>query len=406
MAPDDLRPRIPREIKLKAEQLAKKNGIPFHEALKVATGKERLGDLLRRLMEEDKARKLAAQHGIGFVDALEVVHGKRKLEDALAVKARHDRVRSLSLEHGISPGTAEKVVAGEMTLEAAVAEKTHREAVRKLSLAHGLPPALAEKIHAGQMTLEEALAEKAKREEIQRIAREQGLPPPLAGQIAAGKFTLEQVKGFRAQKEKMRTLAHDHNLPPSLAGQVARNMLPLGKALCIAHMKDQLEKNAQHSCLVEAAEAKRPIVLLVHPHRRLAGMVTEVSKYNFKFREAEGAPETEFFKHEAKLGYWPEAAAQVEPCIGTDAAVVAQNLGPIVHRRDRKLIKNEFLQALVDDSGRLTVTLLEGEKLAGRIEWFGLWEFGFVLDNGARVTIFRHAIHEILTDHKAKKLKA
>ncbi|MBI3270747.1 MAG: hypothetical protein HYZ53_17220 [Planctomycetes bacterium] len=404
MKRDEPRTPIPREIKLKADHLAKKNGIPFSEALKVATGAERLGDLLRRLMEEDKGRKLAAQHGIPYAEALEVVQGKKKLEDALAAKARQEQARKLAAEHGISPSAAEKVLAGETTLELALAAKAKREEAKRIGVQYALPPALAEKVVSGESTLEAVLAEKARREEVQRIVREQGLPAPIAGQVASGKFTVDEVKNFRAQKERMRTLSKEHSLPPSIAGQVARNRLTLGKALCITHMKDQLAAHAQRSCLVEAFEAKRRIVLRIHPRRRIEGVVTEVTKFNFKFKEVEDGPEVEYFKHEAKLAYAPEDAAAVEPAVVIDEQVAALNLAPIVHRRDRKLIKNEFLQTLVDDQARLTVTLLEGEKFAGRIEWFGLWEFGFMLDNGHKVTVFRHAIQDLLTDQKARKL--
>lgn len=365
---DEAKPALPRDVKLKADQIAKKHHIPFLEALKVATGKERLGDLLRRLMEEEKARKLAAQHGLGFFDALAVAQGKSTIEEAKAITARKEEARKLAAQHTLAPAVAQKVVAGEMTLEA-------------------------------------ALATRQRRDDVHRMVREHGLPAPLAGQVASGRFSMDQAKQFRMQKEKMRTLVKEHAIPPSLAGQVARNRLTLGKALCISHMKETLDKNAQRSCLVEAFEAQRPLVLCVHPQRRLEGLVTEVTKYNFKFRANGAEAEIELFKHEAKLGYSPEDAAQVEGALVKDEAVAALNLSPIVHRRERKLIKNEFLQTLVDDKARMTMTLLEGEKFAGRIEWFGFWEFGFVLDNGTKVTVFRHAIQDLLTDHKAQQLK-
>lgn len=95
----------------KAEEIAKRSGLPLALAMDVATGTCSINEALHRLMRSDKADRLVRSHGLSKAVALSVVDGKTTLEKALLRKGletcearQPDRSALLDLRIAGQPG--------------------------------------------------------------------------------------------------------------------------------------------------------------------------------------------------------------------------------------------------------------------------------------------------------------
>ena len=101
-------------------------------------------------------------------------------------------------------------------------------------------------------------------------------------------------------------------------------------------------------------------------------------------------------KLQFKYAFAPEHRKTVEQANRPDDGLVANPRAPIERPQDRYAIADKRLFQYADQHTPITVTLLEGERFACTINWFGRFELSVSLINEhADVQIFRHALHRI-----------
>ena len=65
---------------------------------------------------------------------------------------------------------------------------------------------------------------------------------------------------------------------------------------------------------------------------------------------------------------------------------------PAERPQDRYSLSDKRLFQAMDEAHQISVTLLEGEVIRGKISWFGRWEFAIEVKGGAEIVVFRHAL--------------
>lgn len=98
-------------------------------------------------------------------------------------------------------------------------------------------------------------------------------------------------------------------------------------------------------------------------------------------------------KTDVKYCYKDVDAERVQASVAIDDAVKAQQLTQLAPDAQAPEIDTEAVQHARKNGTPIQVNLREGEMFLGTIDWVSPYEIKLILENGAKVVIFRHAIH-------------
>ncbi|CAI8041162.1 Cold shock-like protein CspA [Geodia barretti] len=103
--------------------------------------------------------------------------------------------------------------------------------------------------------------------------------------------------------------------------------------------------------------------------------------------------EQQIAKTDVKYCYKDVDAERVQASVDIDDTVKAQQLTQLTPDVQAPEIDTEAIQHARKNGTSIEVTLREGEFFRGIIDWISPYEIKLVLENGAKVVIFRHAMY-------------
>lgn len=229
---------------------------------------------------------------------------------------------------------------------------------------------------------------------IRQIMDQYGLERAEAAQVARGRADLNEVIARLAMNVEVDSLMRRHDLSRALATQIARKQANLEQVLNKRRMQAHVEANHARSLLDPSSTAKEPIFLVLHGGRQAEGRVLAVHQYEFEFQENGKDPET---IHKLKVMYGCLAVdrKKVRRLVRADEVQKAASTGPIEKPQDRYTCSNQRLFGYLRDKKSVDVTLLEGDRFTGEVEWIGRFEIGLRLKGNIDVVIFRHALAHV-----------
>ena len=108
--------------------------------------------------------------------------------------------------------------------------------------------------------------------------------------------------------------------------------------------------------------------------------------------------EQQIAKTDVKYCYKDIDAERVQVSFDIDDAVKAQELTQLTTDGQAPEIDTEAVQHARKNGISIAVTLREGEIFRGVIDWVSPYEIKLILENGAKVVIFRHAVYSLTVD--------
>ena len=107
-------------------------------------------------------------------------------------------------------------------------------------------------------------------------------------------------------------------------------------------------------------------------------------------------------KTEIKYCYKDEDAENVKSLLTFNEEIKVQQLKPVQTQDSVYSLDTESIQASRQEGKRIEITLREGEVFQGTVDWISPYEIKLVLDNAAKVVVFRHAICNFILIDKEK----
>ena len=105
--------------------------------------------------------------------------------------------------------------------------------------------------------------------------------------------------------------------------------------------------------------------------------------------------EQQIAKTDVKYCYKDVDAERIQAFVDFDDAVKAKQLTQLTPDVQAPEIDTEAIQHARKNGTPIEVTLREGEIFRGVIDWVSPYEIKLVLDNGAKVVLFRHAVYSV-----------
>ena len=239
---------------------------------------------------------------------------------------------------------------------------------------------------------EETNTRSTHREKAEELVAKTGLPRNLAFQVAMGNLTLSDALKKLAFRDEVEKLIRRYDLQRSLATQIAMGQVDLEEVLRKQRRQAYFEENKTRSMLTDGLATGQRITLMLHGQKRTSGKILEVGAYEFTI-QGKDEPET-IHKLQVKAAWDARRNAAVFSSIKKNRSR-DQACEPIVKPQDRFHCSNRRLFQHMEAEERLTIHLLEGAVLTGKIEWIGKWEIGLKLKKGPVAVIFRHAMAEL-----------
>lgn len=224
----------------------------------------------------------------------------------------------------------------------------------------------------------------------------EGMPFQMAMAVAHGRMDLSEALERMARKDRVQRLVDEYGLSHALATQVAMGHADLDQILRRQRLERHREAHRERSWL----ETGRPVTLGLHGKRVVTGSVEEVTPYLFRFtfeKPADGVTSEEIHKLQVKYAYSPDDWKRAKKAIKIDKVLSAEPRGPVVRPQDRYGCSDKRLFSYVDRGSEITVTLLEGEILRGRVGWFSRYEIGLEIRGETEIGVFRHALVDVAT---------
>ncbi len=100
-------------------------------------------------------------------------------------------------------------------------------------------------------------------------------------------------------------------------------------------------------------------------------------------------------KTDVKYCYKDMDAEKVQASVEIDEAVKARKLAALQKGEEGYLLDAEAVQNARKRGDLIEVTLREGEIFRGIIDWVSPYEIKLILNNGAKVVLFQHALYEL-----------
>ncbi len=99
-------------------------------------------------------------------------------------------------------------------------------------------------------------------------------------------------------------------------------------------------------------------------------------------------------KTDVKYCYKDMDAAKVQASLEVDDAVKGLRLEPVLRDEEAYALDTEVVRAARKNGDSIEVTLREGEIFRGIVDWVSPYEIKLILENGAKVVVFLHALYD------------
>ncbi|MCA9573199.1 MAG: hypothetical protein KC656_35430 [Myxococcales bacterium] len=216
-----------------------------------------------------------------------------------------------------------------------------------------------------------------------------GMPFQMAMAVAHGRLDLSSALETMAKKDRAERLEREHGLGRALATQVAMGQLDLEIVLRRRRLRDHREQNRDRSWL----EVGKAVRLGLNGGDTVDGTPLEVGAYAVKLSTREG--ERELHKLAIHYAHDPADWKSIKKAMRRDKAVADQKLQPVTLPQDRYGCSDKRLFNYVDTGVDVTVCMLSGELVKGRVLWFSRYEFTLQVRGGAEIGVFRHALQRV-----------
>ena len=134
----------------------------------------------------------------------------------------------------------------------------------------------------------------------------------------------------------------------------------------------------------------------LYNHVQLPATVLEMTLSSLTLNS--NGSEQHITKTDVKYCYKDIDAERVQASVAIDDAVQAQQLTQLTSDVQAPEIDTEAVQHARKNGASIEVTLREGEIFRGIIDWVSPYEIKLILENGAKVVIFRHAVYNLAVD--------
>ncbi len=134
----------------------------------------------------------------------------------------------------------------------------------------------------------------------------------------------------------------------------------------------------------------------LYDHVQLPATVLEMTLSSLTLNS--NGREQNIAKTDVKYCYKDMDAERVQASIDIDDTVKAQQLKQLTPDVQAPEIDTEAVQHARKNGTLIAVTLREGEAFRGIIDWVSPYEIKLILENGAKVVIFRHAVYSLTID--------
>ncbi|MEN0063533.1 MAG: hypothetical protein AAGA48_15390 [Myxococcota bacterium] len=220
---------------------------------------------------------------------------------------------------------------------------------------------------------------------------EQGMPYQMAMAVAHGRMDLNDALERMARRDRVKVLMDRHGLSRALATQIVIGHADLNQVLARRRLAEHRQNHRDRTCL----ESGSSLTLALMNGRTLRGEVGTVEPYTFTF--VSGDETTELHKLKVKYAYDPQQWKKVKKGVRSDGKKSAEGaVEPAERPQDRYSCSDRRLFGYLDTEQEVFATLLGGDLLRGRVTWFSRYEFGLQLRSQAEVTVFRHALKNLV----------
>ena len=134
----------------------------------------------------------------------------------------------------------------------------------------------------------------------------------------------------------------------------------------------------------------------LYNHIQLPATVLEMTLSSLTLNS--NGSEQNIAKTDVKYCYKDIDAERVQASVDIDDPVKAQQLTQLTPDVPVPEIDTEAVQHARKNGTSIGVTLREGEIFRGVIDWVSPYEIKLILENGAKVVIFRHAVYNLAVD--------
>jgi len=227
------------------------------------------------------------------------------------------------------------------------------------------------------------------RERAQELTS-QGMPYQMAMAVAHGRMDLNDALERMARRDRVKVLMDRHGLSRALATQVVIGHADLDQVLARRRLAAHRQDNRDRTCLEPGSE----ITLALMDGKLPKGRVGAVEPYTFTF-ETDGET-IELHKLQVKYAYAPADWKKVKKGIRYESKKPEVEVLPAERPQDRYSCSDKRLFSYLDSEQEIAATLLGGDMMRGRITWFSRYEFGLALRTGVEVTVFRHALKNLV----------
>lgn len=134
---------------------------------------------------------------------------------------------------------------------------------------------------------------------------------------------------------------------------------------------------------------------------QLPAIVLEMTLTGFTLNS--NGQERVFAKADVKYCYKDIDAVKVQASVDIDEAVKARCLQPVPAGEKGYVLDAERVRNARKNGDVIEVTLREGEIFRGTIDWVSPYEIKLILENGAKVVVFQHALYDFKAFRSERK---
>ncbi len=256
-------------------------------------------------------------------------------------------------------------------------------------------------IKENQVHLDKPVKKKGKKKfdafkyRAQEISEDSGIPYSYALKVAKGKLSLNEALLKLMRRDSIKEIMDQYALPSGIAASVLDKKLSSDYAVNRYQAKTEIAANRTRSCLQEALEEERDVVLYLFRNRVLKGRISEVDTYDFTFQPEEGE-KAAFKKIELKYITAPEYEVRLRDLVGTVEEIAGIGLVEEKYPQNRNNFKHWKLMKAKNSPDGVQLITRDGDLLEGSITWFNTYEVGFLIGGDLEMTIFRHALHKMV----------
>ncbi|MCE2413770.1 cold shock domain-containing protein [Candidatus Poribacteria bacterium] len=214
------------------------------------------------------------------------------------------------------------------------------------------------------------------------------------------------VSGYDAGKPKPNRNRRDHDASVAPLGPAAKP--PHNQRSSATDFKDSAapRQEAQDSSskqlsfgdlyILKQINFETSMFFALYNHVQLPATVLEMTLSSLTLNSNKG--EQHIAKTDVKYCYKDIDAERVQASVDIDATVKAQQLTQLTNDVQAPEIDTKAVRLARKNGTPIEFTLREGEIFRGIIDWVSPYEIKLILENGAKVVIFRHAVYSFTID--------